>query len=230
MTSTPRRKKKKEASKVKPFSVLVYISLPLKLLFLLSYVWMLSMFSFLSNHIPFIFLDKRENILRSLPGEKLRFWETATRLYHFPSNSPTPTVSWSHLRNVSCKLLEVFGQVLGLTHITPRLLVNLTQAKNNVLGGSNLPGLLVWLTPSHLAHSFSCPCFHTHTLMKQMCSWASTWTSHPQKPHHWEGLEELGELYNPAAVYIHDRCLPRGSSWVPPLRQWQVLPHLYQSD
>jgi len=113
------------------------------------------MFSFLSNHIPFIFLDKHENIPRSLPGEKLRFCVTATRLYHVCTSLPTPctpTASQSHLSNVSRRLLELFGQVAGLTHITPRLLVNLTQADSNVLGGSNLPGLLVWLPPQP-----SCP-------------------------------------------------------------------------
>lgn len=80
----------KKRSKVKCFSVLVYIFLPLKLLFLLSSVWMLPMFSFLSKHIPFIFLDKHENILRSLPGEKLRFCVTATRVYHAHASLPTP--------------------------------------------------------------------------------------------------------------------------------------------
>lgn len=45
------------------------------------------------------------------------------------SNSPTPTASQSHLRNASCRLLELFGQVLGLTHITPRSQVNPSQAE-----------------------------------------------------------------------------------------------------
>lgn len=78
----------KKRGKVKRFSVLVYISLLLKLLFLLSSVWMLPMFSFLSKHIPFIFLDKHENILGSLPGEKLRLCVTATRMYPAPFQLP----------------------------------------------------------------------------------------------------------------------------------------------
>lgn len=108
----PLQQKKK--GKVKRFSVLVYISLPLKLLFLLSSVWMLPMFSFLSNHIPFIFLDKHENILRSLPGEKLRFCVTATRLYHICTSLPAPH---SHCEPVPSQ--KCFSQAFGTVRTRP---------------------------------------------------------------------------------------------------------------
>lgn len=133
---------------------------------------MLPMFSFLSKHIPFIFVDKHKNILRSLPGEKLRFCVTATRVYHAHTSLPTPPFPLPASPTSEMFLVgfwKCLDKFLGLTHITPHSQVNPSQAEQ-CAGRHNLPGLLGWLTPSHLAHSFSCPCFQTHTLMKPMCS------------------------------------------------------------
>lgn len=126
----------KKRGKVKPFSVLVYISLPLKLLFLLSSVWMLPMFSFLSKHIPFIFLDKHENIRRSLPGEKLRFCVTATRVYHVHVSLPTPPLPL-RASPTSEMFLVGFWNCLDKSWgwLTSHLAPELTRAKQ-----SNVPG------------------------------------------------------------------------------------------
>lgn len=173
MTSTVKKK-----GKVKRFSVLVYISLPLKLLFLLSSVWMLAMFSFLSKHIPFIFLDKHENILRSLPGEKLRFCVTATRVYHVHSSLPTPPLPL-RVSPTSEMFLVGFWNCLDKSWgwLTSHLAPKLTQAKqSNVLGGTTCLDSWGGSRPAILPIPF-------HVLVFRLIPWWNKCAHEPKAEH-----------------------------------------------
>lgn len=168
----------KKRGKVKRFSVLVYISLPLKLLFLLSSVWMLPMFSFLSKHIPFIFVDKHENILRSLPGEKLRFCVTATRVY--PASAPLPTPPLPLPASPTSEMFLVgFWKCLDKSWgwLTSHLAPKLTQAKqSSVRGGTTCLDFWGGSRPAILPTPF-------HVLVFRLIAWWNQCAHEPKAEH-----------------------------------------------